>query len=64
MTIKLYEGNTHDFDQNTLYEAEEKDLILICERNTYKEMCEEIIQMLNDEDLDTTNNFHRIIESK
>ena len=63
MKIKLLQGSASNFDQNTIWDEEEMDKMeILIDFNSYKEAFEWIIQELNDESLDTTNNFHSFKE--
>ena len=63
MKIKLLQGCASLFDQSTIWDEEEmKNMEVIIDFNNYKEAFEWLIQALNDEDLDTTNNFHSFKE--
>ena len=65
MKIKLLQGNASNFDQNTIWDEKEmKKMEYLIDFGSYKEAFEWIIQALNDEYLDTTNNFHSYKEVK
>lgn len=66
MKIKLFQGKALDrFDQITIWDREsQKKMEYLIDFQNYKEAFDWLIQALNDEALDTTNNFHSYGEEK
>jgi len=65
MKILFLEGNAQHFDQNSIWDSDEnKKMKKLFRFDNYKQALDWIIQSLNDEDLDVTNNFHsyRVID--
>lgn len=65
MKVKIYEGGADVCDQMTIDVMAENDQIdCIFEGKTHEEALDWLAQALNDEFLDTVNNFHTIVTIK